>query len=68
MKHSQDLNKYQYKIIRTLFLNSDKFTIEDLSKIDFLYYTIRATPQELKMLYESQYEFPKNQANFTQNV
>ena len=56
------------KIIRTLDTDVEQFSIEDLIMTDILYYNILVSPKTLDMLYKNQFEFPKNQAEFTQNI
>ena len=56
------------KIIRTLDTDVEQFSIEDLIMTNILYYDILVSPKTLEMLYENQFEFPKNQAGFTQSI
>ena len=61
-------NEYSFQIVGTLDTDVKEFTIEDLNTTNFLYHTILVAPETLKMLYDVQYEFHKEQVKFTQNI
>ena len=55
-------------MLQDLYTTGEDFTVEDLRNTDFLYYVIAVSPESLKILYDNQYEFHKNQAEFTQTI
>ena len=59
---------FQFKIAKTLDTDTGQFTIEDMKATECLFYTILVSPSTLNILYKNKYEFPKNQAEFTQNI
>ena len=61
-------HKCQFKIVGEFQVTSDEFKIEYLDTVEYLYHYITVSPNTLKKLFDSHYEFAQKQAKFAKGI